>query len=145
LQRRDSKHALIAGGTFGLLLLLRTQSMLVLPPIVLMALLVFGWKNRSLYSQASVFLLGLVITISPWLIHNYLQTGQFAFDAPFQYKVIASQYAYTGNLDINTYNFEGKSLGRVLIEFASRILPLSLGLLQIIFWPRRWTDCWHCR
>jgi hypothetical protein len=42
----------------------------------------------------------------------------FAFDAPFQYKIIASQYAYSGNLDIESYDFEGKGLGRVLIEFA---------------------------
>ena len=51
------------------------------------------------------------------MIHNYLQIGQVAFDAPFQYKVIASQYAYTGNLDINNFDFEGKGLGRVLTEF----------------------------
>jgi dolichyl-phosphate-mannose-protein mannosyltransferase len=118
LEQRDSKNALIAGSTFGLLLLLRTQSMLVLPLIVLVALLVFGWKNKSFYLQTSVFILGLVMTIAPWLIHNYVQTGQIAFDAPFQYKIIATQYAYSGNLDISNYDFEGKGLGRVLIEFA---------------------------
>jgi hypothetical protein len=78
---------------------------------------VLGWKNKSSYLLVCFFLLGVLVTILPWLIHNYLQIGQFAFDAPFQYKVIASQYAYTGNLDIDTFDFEGKGLGRILLEF----------------------------
>ena len=118
LEQKTEKSALIAGGMFGLLLLLRTQSMLILPPLLLIAFLVLGWKNRSSFLLTSFFFLGLLLTILPWLLHNYLQTGQFAFDAPFQYKVIASQYAYTGNLDISNFDFEGKGLGQVLIEFA---------------------------
>jgi hypothetical protein len=129
LEQRNLKSALIAGGTFGLLLLLRTQSMLVLPLSILAALLVFGWKNKSFYLQTSVFFLGLVIAIAPWLIHNYIQTGQLAFDAPFQYKIIATQYAYSGNLDISNYDFEGKGLGRVLIEFALKDPAFVFGFI----------------
>ncbi|HUE97657.1 MAG TPA: glycosyltransferase family 39 protein [Anaerolineales bacterium] len=129
LEQWDEKSALVAGGLFGLLLLLRTQSMLVLPLIILAALLVFGWKNRSIYLLISVFFLGLLVTILPWLTHNYLQTGQLAFDAPFQYKVIASQYAYSGNLDIENYDFEGKGLGRVLIEFAVKDPAFVFGFI----------------
>ena len=130
LEQRNSKSGLIAGGTFGLLLLLRTQSMLVLPLIIFLALLVLGWKNKLLYLQTSAFVLGLIITIAPWLIHNYLQTGQVAFDAPFQYKIIATQYAYSGNLDINNYDFEGKGLGRVLIEFALKDPAFVFGFIS---------------
>ncbi|HET9590101.1 MAG TPA: glycosyltransferase family 39 protein, partial [Anaerolineales bacterium] len=119
-ESKAQRDALIAGGVFGLLLLLRTQSMLLLPFLILAALLVFGWQNRSTYALISIFILGLVIAVLPWLVHNYLQTGSFAFDAPFQYKIIASQYAYAGNLDIHNYDFEGKGLGRVLIDFAIR-------------------------
>jgi Dolichyl-phosphate-mannose-protein mannosyltransferase len=129
LERKDWRNALIAGGIFGLLLLLRTQSMLVLPLITIAALLIFGWKNKSSYLHISVFLLGLILTITPWLIHNYLRSGHFAFDAPFQYKVIASQYAYSGNLDISNYNFEGKSLGRVLIDFALKDPGFVFGFI----------------
>jgi hypothetical protein len=129
LEQRDSKNALIAGSTFGLLLLLRTQSMLVLPLIILMALLVFGWKNKLLYLQTSVFILGLMVTIAPWLIHNYLQTGQIAFDAPFQYKIVATQYAHSGNLDISNYDFEGKGLGRILIEFVLKDPAFVFGFI----------------
>ncbi len=103
--------------------------MLVLPLSILVALLVFGWKNKSLYLQTSVFFLGLMIAIAPWLIHNYIQTGQLAFDAPFQYKIIATQYAYSGNLDISNYDFKGKGLGRVLIEFALKDPAFVFGFI----------------
>lgn len=129
LEQKNAKSALIAGGMFGLLLLLRTQSMLVLPLTLLVALLVLGWKTKSFYLLTSFFFLGLFITILPWLTHNYLLTGQFAFDAPFQYKVIASQYSYSGNLDINNYDFEGKGLGRVLIEFALKDPAFVFGFI----------------
>jgi hypothetical protein len=129
LEQKNEKNALIAGGAFGLLLLLRTQSMLVLPLILLIALLVLGWKNKPFHLLASFFFLGLIVTVLPWLTHNYLQTGQFAFDAPFQYKVIASQYAYTGNLDINNFDFEGKALGQVLLEFALKDPGFVFGFI----------------
>src|SRR6185436_482301 len=53
LEQKTEKNALIAGGMFGLLLLLRTQSMLVLPLIILLAVLVLGWKNKSFYLLSS--------------------------------------------------------------------------------------------
>ena len=129
LEKRDFKSAFIAGGTFGALLLLRTQSMLILPVMLLAALLVFGLRNRQFVLQSIFVILGLAFTVTPWLTHNYLQTGQFTFDAPFQYKVIASQYAYTGNLDLQNYDFEGKGLGQVLIEFAIKDPKFVFGFI----------------
>src|ERR687891_486781 len=83
----------------------------------------------AVYAVVAIFLFGLMITILPWLAHNYQQTGQIAFDAPFQYRVIASQYAYSGNLDIDHYDFEGKGLGRVLIEFALKDPAFVFGFI----------------
>jgi hypothetical protein len=130
LENKSQRDAFIAGGMFGLLLLLRTQSMLLLPFIILMALLVLGWKNRSFYLLTAIFLIGLFIAVLPWVVHNYLQTGEFALDASFQYKVIASQYAYSGNLDIQGYDFEGKGLGRILIEFALKDPKFVFGFIS---------------
>jgi hypothetical protein len=129
LERKTPTDALLAGGTFGLLLLLRTQSLLSLPLILLLALLVLGWKSKASYGLAALFIFGLLITILPWLAHNYLQTGQVTFDAPSQYRIIASQYAYTGNLDIYNYDFEGKSLGQVLIDFTLRDPKFVFGFI----------------
>jgi hypothetical protein len=130
LEQKDSKSALIAGGTFGLLLLLRTQSIVVLPFLLLTALLAFGWKSKPFYLHTSFFLLGLAATITPWLVHNYLQTGELAFDATFQYATIASQYAYTGNLDINNYDFAGKGVGRILFDFAVKDPAFVFGFIS---------------
>jgi hypothetical protein len=132
LERKDWKNAFLAGGTFALLLLLRTQSMLVLPFIFLAALLVFGWRNKSFYLLTAVFLLGFFITVAPWLIHNYLRTGELAFDASFQYATLASQYAYSGNLDMSTFDAE-KGLGRTLIEFALKDPAFVFGFISSHF------------
>jgi len=129
LERKDARSAFIAGGFFGVLLLLRTQSLLILPFLMVVAFLIYGWQNKSLYHHFSVYLIALAIAIAPWLVHNYLLTGELAFDAAFQYKVIASQYAYSGNLDISNYEFQGKGLGRVLMDFAIKDPKFVFGFI----------------
>lgn len=129
LETRDHKSALIAGGMFGFLLLLRTQSLLLFPLIILAGLLVFGWRNRSLYMQLAFLLFGMITALFPWLLHNYLKTGQAALDSPSQYKVIASQYAYTGNLDIGNVDLEGKGVGQILVEFTLKDPKFVIGFI----------------
>jgi len=134
LERRDWKSALAAGGVFGILMLLRTQSMLILPFILLAALPVFGWKNKSTFLFLSAFfLLGLVISITPWLTHNYLISGQITFDAPFEYQVIASQYKYTGNLDLQSVDLQGKGLLGILLTFALKDPKFVFGFIATHF------------
>ncbi|MEP7134378.1 MAG: glycosyltransferase family 39 protein [Chloroflexota bacterium] len=128
-ERKDSRSAFIAGGMFGLLLLLRTQSMLLLPVLILVALLALGWRNKLFYQSTAVFIVGIAVAVLPWLIHNYLQTGEVAFDAAFQYKVIASQYAYSGNLDLVNYDFKGKGLATVLVEFTLKDPKFVFGFI----------------
>lgn len=118
LERKDKPGAFLAGGLFGILLLLRTQSMLILPFIFLVAFLALRSEKRQWWACFLVFILGIAVSIAPWLTHNYLRIGKFAFDAPFQYQVLASQYAYTGNLDFAAVDLENKSLGQILITFA---------------------------
>ncbi|MBN1452538.1 MAG: glycosyltransferase family 39 protein [Anaerolineales bacterium] len=118
LEKKDKHSAFIAGGTFGILLLLRTQSMLILPILFLVVLLTLRSHKRPWLVHLLFFILGVAISVAPWLTHNYLRIGKFAFDAPFQYQVLASQYAYTGNLDYNSINLEGKGLGQILLTFA---------------------------
>ncbi len=130
LERKDWKSAFIAGGMFGLLLLLRTQSLLILPFILILAFLAFGWKNRkSFFLLSSFFILGLVVSVFPWLLHNYLASGQITFDAPFEYQVVASQYRYTGNLDLQSVDLQGKSLFGVLLTFALKDPKFVMGFI----------------
>jgi hypothetical protein len=129
LQRRDTHSAFLAGGSFGVLLLLRTQSLLILPFILIMAAMVFGVRHRPLYLLSLFFVLGLMVCISPWLLHNFVQSGQLSLDADFQYKVIATQYAYTGNLDIASFDFEGKGVAQILLQFLLKDPGFVLGFI----------------
>ena len=136
LKRKDKRSAFITGGIFGVLLLLRTQSMLILPFLFIVAFM--AMRSQSPRSQSGfmirlvpflIFGLGIAISIMPWLTHNYIRIGRFAFDAPFQYQVLASQYAYTGNLDYGAIDLEGKSLGQILITFMIKDPGFVLGFI----------------
>jgi len=116
-ERRDLRTTLLAGGTFGLLLLLRTQSLLILPIVLVLAWFVYRRQTRQWMRAGAVFLLATALTISSWLVHNYTVTGRLAFDDPDQMAVIYSQYSYTANLDISQFDFEQESLGSRLINF----------------------------
>jgi 4-amino-4-deoxy-L-arabinose transferase-like glycosyltransferase len=120
LKRKHWISALAAGGMFGVLLLLRTQSLFVLPFIMLAALLVLGWRNPTFYRDIVTFIFGIAISIFPWLLHNYVVNGEFAFDAAFENRLLISQYVFQGNSAIQNLNTEGMGLGSILIEFALR-------------------------
>ncbi|MBV6402236.1 MAG: hypothetical protein CNIPEHKO_02542 [Anaerolineales bacterium] len=135
LERRDIKSAIIAGGSFGLLLLLRTQSLIILPFVFILAFFAFQnqdvdavvlRQDKRLNFQRNLkdwliacvtFGLVMTATITPWLIHNYRIVGAFAFDDPSQMAVIFSQYSFEGNLDISQFDFEKESLGDRLLTF----------------------------
>lgn len=117
LERRDIKSAIIAGGSFGLLLLLRTQSLIILPFVFILAFFAFQRKMKDWLLACVAFGLVMTATITPWLIHNYRIVGQFAFDDPSQMAVIFSQYSFEGNLDISQFDFEKESLGDRLLTF----------------------------
>ncbi len=145
LKQKGWQSAALAGGAFGILLLLRTQSLLLLPVILVVVLLdVFfpdkekltdirkSYKERltAYFYLVLPFIVGFLLTISPWLLHNYLQSGKLALDASFQYKVIASQYAYTGNLDHESIDLEGKGVGQILLEFAIKDPKFVFGFIS---------------
>ncbi len=123
LAHKGRLRAFLAGGTFGVLLLLRTQSMLILPVLFLVAFLVLRSEPRSSRSgppwlmSLVAFLLGMMCSIMPWLIHNYLHSGHFSFDTSFEYQVIASQYTYDGLLNYGNTSVQGKSLLAIMWSF----------------------------
>jgi hypothetical protein len=129
LERKDAIRAFTAGGMFGILLLLRTQSMFTLPFVILVAFFVLGGRSRTFYRQTAVFIAGLAITILPWLIHNYVLTKAFAFDADFQTKLLVDQYRYQGNEAVQNLNVQGMGMARILVEFALRDPKHVLGFI----------------
>lgn len=119
-QKKDRQPLppLIAGGIFGLLLILRTQSMLILPFIFLLALLIFWPRWKEWLVVSLIFLFGVTLSVSPWLIRNARITGKITFDDPNQLAVLSSQYKFTDNLDWTNFDFENESLSNSIIGFA---------------------------
>ena len=117
LERRDLKSTLTAGGTFGIFLLFRTQSMLTLPVVFLLALFLMKFKWTEWIKVGIAFGMALLLAVLPWLTHNYTIAGKFSFDDPNQVAIIYSQYSFTGNLDLSQFNPETDSVRQRIISF----------------------------
>lgn len=120
LQRDDRHPARLfrAAGIFGVLLLLRTQSLLILPLLLLLILIVFfpNWKKWA--QMSAVLIVGIALVITPWLVRNASITGKITFDDPNQLAVLSSQYKTEGNLNWTDFDFENESLSNSLLSFA---------------------------
>ncbi|MBC8336424.1 MAG: glycosyltransferase family 39 protein [Anaerolineales bacterium] len=120
LQKRNRQplSPLIAGGIFGLLLILRTQSMLILPLIVLLALLIFWPRWKEWLVVSLIFLFGVTLSVSPWLTRNTHITGKITFDDPSQLGLLSSQYKFTDNLNSTDFDLANESLSNSILSFA---------------------------
>jgi hypothetical protein len=144
LDDRETNYAILAGGFFGLLLLIRTQAVVILPFVLTAAWIAlrdnkkirrpgreiprksygkqslkgFTSLKRAWYLPICFFFLALLIAVTPWLIHNYTLTGKFAFDDPNQMGIIYSQYSFTGNLEFSRFNIKTDHLFFRLFEFS---------------------------
>ncbi len=76
----QSIHSLIVGGVLGFLVLTRSQSLILIPFIIFIFLLTLIKYKKQLFIQSFLFLLGLLLIISPWLYRNFKISGQFAFE-----------------------------------------------------------------
>lgn len=87
---------LLMGGSMGLAMLFRTQSIFMLPAVLLLAFFALLGRWRSWLIQTMLILLGLLLMIIPWLWRNYQVTGTLAFDDPkSQTGVMAQRYTLT--------------------------------------------------
>ena len=120
LQKTDRSllPPLIAGGTAGMLLLLRTQSMLIFPAVILLALLLYFPRWKEWATASAIFLLGILLIASPWLIRNAKLTGKITFDDPAQLALLSSQYGTSNTLDTQSFDFENESLSGSILDFA---------------------------
>jgi hypothetical protein len=117
LERRDLKSTLVAGGFFGLVLLFRTQSLLILPAVFILAWFVYQRNTKDWVIAVIIFSFAMTMTVLPWLTHNYTVAGQFTFDDPRQSAIIYSQYSFTGNLDLSQYDPAKESVAHRIVSF----------------------------
>jgi hypothetical protein len=95
---RSFRSALLVGGVLGGLLLLRTQTLVFLPPLLLLAFFAEGSDSRVKLRVAGMVLLGVVLVTLPWMFRNQFVTGQFGFSQSLQGIYLAKQYSLTPEL-----------------------------------------------
>jgi len=66
----------ISGAAFGLVILIRSQAMVIVP-LVLVGVFAAQWKRgRRAFYSALMFLLGVFLVVAPWVWRNYQLSGQ---------------------------------------------------------------------
>lgn len=88
--------ALWVGGLAGLLLLLRSQQLTLIPALLLMVVLVLrslGWTWRRVMALSALFLLGVVLALGPWLLRNRALTGQWIIEQSTAASFLAQRYS----------------------------------------------------
>lgn len=93
--RAEYRWSILAGGGIGLLALLRSQTIVFLPALLLVAFLRGDQVLRKRFAQAGLILLGFILAIFPWLYRNYQVTGVFGYSQPLQALYLAKQYSLT--------------------------------------------------
>lgn len=97
-EKEDYRWLIGVGGALGLLTLLRSQTIVFLPGLLILAFLRGGPILRQRFVQAGIVFFGLILAISPWLFRNYLVTGQLGYSQPLQAAYLARQYSLTPEL-----------------------------------------------
>jgi hypothetical protein len=85
----------LLGGTLGLSVLVRTQSLVLLPGLLFLALLAMRGHWRNWLLAAMMIICGFLLAVGPWLWRNTQITGQLIFEDPYsQIRAMASRYSY---------------------------------------------------
>jgi len=120
-------YLLLMGGVLGTAALIRLQSAVLLAPLAVVSLLLL-WKMRRIEWLRGLVLmtLGVMLTLSPWLIRNYLAAGGLVVDNPIsQSMVLARRWGgSSGNEGIQ--QLPGESTA----QYVSRLNGLALDHLK---------------
>jgi len=89
---RSGVAGLLTGGLLGAFILLRSQTLTLIPFFVLLAILVWGW--RAAWKQALLFVVGVALVASPWIIRNRVQMGQWTIEDSVVSGFLANRYRF---------------------------------------------------
>jgi hypothetical protein len=118
----------LVGGCLGLLLLFRTQAIVLLPFVLLLAWLQYPRPGRTWLRQCGWVLLALVLVISPWLARNYTLTGKVVFDDPTtQTGLLQSRYALDDSDTGGTSQDTGGSILQAVIHQPGAVIGFVLN------------------
>lgn len=92
-QPRNFLAALLVGGLVGWAILMRSQSLTLLPFLGLLALLVWGW--RAAWRPVLLLGLGALIVAAPWILRNRALTGQWVIEDAVVSGFLANRFSFT--------------------------------------------------
>ena len=70
---RQRNLMLICGGALGLSSLFRLNTLFIVPFIILALIVRFSAKWKTILQHSAVFILGILVALSPWMIHNTIK------------------------------------------------------------------------
>lgn len=113
----------LLGGILGIAMLFRTQAIVAFPLFFLFAKLQHRTVPFSfLLRRLPLFLVSMLIVISPWLVRNWKLSGQLLFDSPrYQASNLALRYWRLHGVEVNILPQPGESLS----EYNSRIWQMA--------------------
>jgi hypothetical protein len=80
---------LMTGGVLGIAALIRLQSVVLLPAVLIVALFLFWKTRRAEWLKGALFItLGVILTFFPWLLRNYYAAGGLVFDNPISQSMV---------------------------------------------------------
>jgi hypothetical protein len=95
----------IAGGVIGLTALIRVQSLIILPPVIILAWFCLGGGPKRRIIEILLLGLGVFLAISPWFYRNWQKTGEFTFGTittdPSQIGLIDQRYSFPNEQETN--------------------------------------------
>src|SRR5690606_15626326 len=91
--KQDKWLLLVTGGILGLTVLVRAQSLILLPLILL--LLLFHQKfSKPAFIQSTFLVLGLAALITPWALRNWIVTGSPSLGDGGEKVLMARNYSF---------------------------------------------------
>ncbi|MEX1248225.1 MAG: hypothetical protein WEA61_07045 [Anaerolineales bacterium] len=120
---RNWMAALLVGGLLGWSILLRSQSLTLIPFVLLLVVLVWGW--RLAWRPAALFVLGVLLVASPWILRNRALIGQWAIEDAVVSGFLANRYSFTPGTYVLPF-LPGESEGEYYARQMGRVREFTL-------------------
>jgi 4-amino-4-deoxy-L-arabinose transferase-like glycosyltransferase len=114
---------LTIGASLGLLALVRAQS-LILVPLILLYVLIPQKTKKPLFMSSVFILFGLILVIAPWAWRNWNNTGTLALGDPGEKMLMARNYS------LSPIEYPQPLAGETTADFSDR---LSREIMSFVF------------
>jgi hypothetical protein len=127
----------MAGASFGLVVLVRSQAQLLLAVLIIGMVFSGGFQMGRALQRVAIFLLGFVLVVTPWVVRNYQVSGQPAIEnTEFYMRLFAGGYAEpTDVLDILPGESTDEYNARIRLQIVRYVLnhPLEIGRIYATY------------